>query len=390
MNFIDREKNSFVSVYKRLPVCFVRGEGNYLWDENGKKYIDFLTGISVCSLGHCNKAVSDVIKNQVDNLLHISNIFYNIPQLDLAEKLIELYGEKAKIFFANSGAEANECAIKLARKCGNKDIRKRFEIISFKNSFHGRTMATLTATGQEKFHDGFEPLLEGFKYAEINNMQSVRENFSEKTIAIMLELIQGEGGVAVLDEKFVKEIADFCKKNDLIFIVDEIQTGLGRTGKMFCYEHFGIKPDVVTLAKALGGGLPLGAVIINEKYKDVLTYGTHGTTFGGNPVACRAALEVIKQLTKERLENVEKIGEYFKTRLLDLKKKHNCIKDVRGKGLMLGVELEAEIPNLVNIALEKGLVINVVQQKILRFLPSFFIERENIKYLIKFLDDVLN
>ena len=387
-NFVDTEKNVCLNVYKRLPVCFVKGEGTYLWDDKGKKYLDFLTGISVGVLGHCNKKVNDAIKTQIDNLLHVSNIFYNEPQIALAKKLVELYdGDgSAKVFFANSGAEANECAIKLARKFGNSDDRKRFEIITFKNSFHGRTMATLTATGQKKFHDGFEPLVAGFKYADFNDMNSVKNLFTNKTVAVILEVIQGEGGVCIADEKFVKEVAEFCKSNDLIFIVDEIQTGMGRTGKFFGYEHFGVKPDVVTLAKAIGGGLPLGACIVSEKYTDVLTYGNHGSTFGGNIVACSAGLAVVKQLDEKLLNYISDTGNYFMLELKKLKAKYNFIKAVRGKGLIIGMELDFDAADIVLEGLKNGFVINAVQGKVLRFLPSYFIEKSQIDEVIKFLD----
>lgn len=397
-NFVEIEKENFIGVFKRYPICFERGEGNYLWDTNGKKYIDFLTGISVCVLGHCNKKVNDAIKNQIDKLLHVSNLFYNEPQLKLAEKLNELFQKASlkksgsKVFFANSGAEANEGAIKIAKKFGNKTEDKRFEIITFNNSFHGRTLATMTATGQKKFHEGFEPLPSGFKYANFNDFESVKAQYNEKTVAIILELIQGEGGVCVADKNFVKQISDFCKEKNLLFIIDEIQTGIGRTGKMFAFEHYGISPDIITLAKAIGGGLPLGAVIIRDDIKDVLGYGSHGTTFGGNMVACAAGLEVLNHLTDEKFLEMDEISKYFFEKLNVLKSKYSFVKEVRGKGLIIGLELNVEVSNLVQKCLTEGLIINVTQGKILRFLPSYNISKQDIdkliEVLIKFFDEI--
>jgi acetylornithine/N-succinyldiaminopimelate aminotransferase len=397
-NFVEIEKENFIGVFKRYPICFERGEGNYLWDTNGKKYIDFLTGISVCVLGHCNKKVNDAIKNQIDKLLHVSNLFYNEPQLKLAEKLNELFQKASlkksgsKVFFANSGAEANEGAIKIAKKFGNKTENKRFEIITFNNSFHGRTLATMTATGQKKFHEGFEPLPSGFKYANFNDFESVKAQYNEKTVAIILELIQGEGGVCVAEEKFVKQVADFCKEKNLLFIIDEIQTGIGRTGKMFAFEDYGVSPDIITLAKAIGGGLPLGAVIIRDDIKDILGYGAHGTTFGGNMVACAAGLEVLNQLSTEKFLEMDETSKYFFDKLNVLKSKYSFIKQVRGKGLLIGLELNVEVPNLVQKCLNEGLIINVTQGKVLRFLPSYNISKQDIdkliEVLIKFFDEI--
>ncbi len=397
-NFVEIEKENFIGVFKRYPICFERGEGNYLWDTNGKKYIDFLTGISVCVLGHCNKKVNDAIKNQIDKLLHVSNLFYNEPQLKLAEKLNELFQKASlkksgsKVFFANSGAEANEGAIKIAKKFGNKTEDKRFEIITFNNSFHGRTLATMTATGQKKFHEGFEPLPSGFKYANFNDFESVKAQYNEKTVAIILELIQGEGGVCVAEEKFVKQVADFCKEKNLLFIIDEIQTGIGRTGKMFAFEDYGVSPDIITLAKAIGGGLPLGAVIIRDDIKDILGYGAHGTTFGGNMVACAAGLEVLNQLSTEKFLEMDETSKYFFDKLNVLKSKYSFIKQVRGKGLLIGLELNVEVPNLVQKCLNEGLIINVTQGKVLRFLPSYNISKQDIdkliEVLIKFFDEI--
>ncbi|MDR0676174.1 MAG: aspartate aminotransferase family protein [Elusimicrobiota bacterium] len=388
-DFVNIEKENFISVFKRYPICFVKGKGNYLWDHNGKKYTDFLSGISVCVLGHCNKQICKAVKKQLDNLLHVSNIFYNESQLKLAKKLNELFklaskkNENSKVFFSNSGAEANEAAIKIARKFGNQDEKKRFEIITFNNSFHGRTLATLAATGQKKFHDGFEPLPEGFKYADFNNFESIKKVYSTKTIAIMLELIQGEGGVCIADKNFIKKIESFCKEKNLILIVDEIQTGIGRTGKMFAFEHYNISPDIITLAKAIGGGLPLGVTIIQNKLKNVLTYGNHGTTFGGNLVSCAAGFEMLNQLDNKKFKYIRKISLYFFEKLNELKQEYDFIKEIRGKGLMIGLELTIEIPNLVQNCLEKGLIINMPKPKVIRFLPPYSIQKKDIDFLIE-------
>ncbi len=384
MNYKRFEKY-FLKTYKRYNVLFVKGKGKYLYDNNKKKYLDFFSGLSVCNLGHCDKELIKIVNNQIKTLWHCSNLYYTTPQLTLAKELIKKTFP-SKVFFSNSGAEANECAIKLARKYGIKD--KRYEIITFKNSFHGRTIATITATGQDKFHKGFQPLLEGFKYAEFNNINSVKKLLNKKTIAIMLEPIQGEGGIIPAEKSFLKELRFLCERNKLLLIFDEIQTGFGRTGELFAYQYYDTKPDIITLAKSIANGLPLAATIVDKKYSEIFDYSDHGSTFGGNLIACSAALYVLKKLNKNLLNQVKVVGEYFYKNLLELKNKYNFITLVRGVGLMLGMELNFPARKIVEECLKNGLVINVTQDKVLRFLPPLIITKKDIDFVIKTLDEI--
>ncbi|OGS19712.1 MAG: acetylornithine aminotransferase, partial [Elusimicrobia bacterium RIFOXYA2_FULL_40_6] len=284
MNIADLEKEYILQTYKRQNVAFIKGKDKYLWDSNGRKYLDFFTGISVSNMGHCHKKIVAAIKKQSGKLIHVSNHYYTEPQAKLAELLVRKSFKKGRVFLSNSGAEANECAIKLARKYGNP--KGRYEIISFENSFHGRTMATLSATGQKKFHQHFDPFLTGFKFAKLNDIASVKKLVDKRTCAIFIEPIQGEGGICAANRKFLHELRALCNKNKLMLIFDEIQCGLGRTGKLFAYKYYGIEPDVMTLAKSIANGLPLGITVIKEKYENVLGFGDHGSTFGGNLVSC--------------------------------------------------------------------------------------------------------
>ncbi|MCX7910557.1 MAG: aspartate aminotransferase family protein [Endomicrobia bacterium] len=375
----------FLNTYNRYNVIFVKGNNQYLFDEKGKKYLDFFCGLAVTNLGHINHILLKALKKQASSLWHCSNLYYSYPQLKLAKELIKLTFP-SKVFFSNSGAEANECAIKLVRKYGS--LYDKYEIITFKNSFHGRTLATLSATGQEKFHKGFEPLVDGFKYAEFNNIFSVKKLINKKTIAIMIEPIQGEGGINVADVNFLKQLRDICDENGLILIFDEIQTGFGRTGEMFAFNYYGVKPDIITLAKGISNGLPLGATLVDIKYSKVFNYGDHGSTFGGNLISCAVACEVLKQIDKKLLNNVKIIGKYLLEKLNQLKSKYNFIKSVRGVGLMLGMELTFPAREVVELCLKKGLVLNVVQEKVIRFLPPLIIKKVDVDYAIDILDYV--
>ncbi|MCS7230913.1 MAG: aspartate aminotransferase family protein [Elusimicrobiota bacterium] len=375
----------FLNTYNRYNVIFVKGNNQYLFDEKGKKYLDFFCGLAVTNLGHINHILLKALKRQASSLWHCSNLYYSYPQLKLAKELIKLTFP-SKVFFSNSGAEANECAIKLVRKYGS--LYDKYEIITFKNSFHGRTLATLSATGQEKFHKGFEPLVDGFKYAEFNNIFSVKKLINKKTIAIMIEPIQGEGGINVADVNFLKQLRDICDENGLILIFDEIQTGFGRTGEMFAFNYYGVKPDIITLAKGISNGLPLGATLVDIKYSKVFNYGDHGSTFGGNLISCAVACEVLKQIDKKLLNNVKIIGKYLLEKLNQLKSKYNFIKSVRGVGLMLGMELTFPAREVVELCLKKGLVLNVVQEKVIRFLPPLIIKKVDVDYAIDILDYV--
>ncbi|PIU83705.1 MAG: aspartate aminotransferase family protein [Elusimicrobia bacterium CG06_land_8_20_14_3_00_38_11] len=387
MNYFEADKRYIFQTYKRNPVLFVRGSGKYLWDGKDKKYLDFFSGISVSSVGHCHLKIVKAIKTQSEKLIHVSNLYYTIPQIELAQTLSDL-SLGGKVFFSNSGAEANECAIKLARKFGNKT--GKYEMIAFNNSFHGRTIATLSATGQKKFHKGFEPLLSGFKFAEFDNLSSVDKLISPKTCAVIVEPIQGEGGVYPAKKEFLIGLRKLCNENKLLLIFDEIQCGLGRTGKIFAYKNYGVIPDILTLAKSLGGGMPVAATIAKKKVAGTFGFGDHGSTFGGNPVCCAAGIEVLKIVNdKKLLKNVEEVGNYFLSELRKLQKKYDVIKNVRGLGLMLGAELKINGKEIVGKCLQKGLLINCTQDNVLRFLPPLNINKKDVDTAVSVLSDVL-
>jgi len=395
MDITDKEKKYLLGVYKKNPIVVRRALGKYIYDDKGRRYLDFFSGLSVCNFGHCNPSVISAVSKQLKRYLHISNLYTADVQAELAEKLVAMtFGKKsgARVFFSNSGAEANECAVKIARKWGSSS--GKYEIITFDNSFHGRTLATLSATAQNKFHKGFEPLPQGFRYAVFNDLSSVKTAFSRnKTAAIMVEPVQGEGGVRPARYDFLKSLRKFCDEKNILLIFDEIQTGLGRCGADFAFKIYDVTPDIITLAKALGGGLPLGATIVGGKLRDVFGAGDHGSTFGGNPVSCAASLAVLSLLQdKVVLKNVNTVGNYFKRRLLgDLKNRYpSLIKDVRGMGLMIGVELNQPGAPVVGRCLEKGLLINVTQDKVLRFLPPLTITRKDADKALKIIDEALS
>ncbi len=369
--------------YTRLPVRFVRGEGVYLYDQEGKRYLDFLSGIAVCSLGHSHPKLTEAVCSQSKKLLHVSNLFENPWQEELARELVKEFWTEGRVFFCNSGTEANEAGIKLVRKFFRDRGEDRYRIITFRNGFHGRTYGSLSATAQEKFHEGFEPMLEGFDYAELNDINSVEKALSPKTAGIMLEVIQGEGGVNECEEEFLKELQELCREKGLLLIIDEVQTGIGRTGKFYGYQHYGLEPDIITLAKGLGGGVPIGAVIAREEVARHLTPGTHGSTFGGNALACVAGKVVVEEV-KKLLPHVEEVGNYFKRKLEEL-----GVGRVKGRGLMLGLELDRECKELVVRALERGLVINCTAGKVLRFLPPLIVDKEHIDLAVKILKEII-
>lgn len=369
------ESQYLMHTYGRFNVALVKGKGARAWDESGKEYIDFTSGIGVNCLGYSDDGWVKAVSDQAAALQHISNLYYSPLQTELAKKLCKATGF-SKVFFANSGAEANECAIKLARKYSfEKYGKERTEIVTLENSFHGRTVTTLAATGQEVFHNYFFPFTEGFTFAKANDMNSVKEKVNEKTCAVMVELIQGEGGVNPLDKEFVQQLADYCKKNDLLLIIDEVQTGVGRTGTLYCYEQFGIKPDIVSSAKGIGGGLPMGACLCSEALANVMTPGTHGTTYGGNPIACAGALEVLSRVnTPEFLKSVQEKGQYIKEKLSAM----DGVSQVRGMGMMIGVVLEKD--NAKEVAakcVENGLLV-LTAKTLIRFLPPLNITEDEI------------
>jgi acetylornithine/N-succinyldiaminopimelate aminotransferase len=381
-------KDNIMSTYTKVPLIFVKGKGSKLWDIHGKLYLDFFPGWGVGSLGHCHPKVMQGVRDQIGKLIFVPNNYYHPFQAKLAKELIYV-SFPGKAFFANSGAEANEAAIKLARKFGAAD--GRYEIITFQNAFHGRTLAALAATGQSKYQNGFEPMPEGFKQVKFNDLESVKQALTDKTVAIMLELVQGEGGINVARRDFVLGLRKICDDRKMFLIVDEVQTGIGRTGKMFCYQQYGITPDVMTLAKALGGGLPIGAVIAKKEWGDILTPGTHASTFGGGPVICRAALGVLNAMQKEKiLSNCQSMGKYLLEKLILLKNSCPLIKEVRGLGLMLGVELNIEGKAIVQKALERGLLINCTHDNVLRLMPALNVTKKEIDQAVNILKNVLN
>jgi len=387
MNTADKV---IAKTYKRFPIVITKGKGCSLWDTEGKKYIDFVSGIAVCNLGHAHPKVSEALSKQADILLHVSNLYYTEPQIELACRLTE-NSFADRVFFCNSGAEANEAAIKLARKYfKDKGEKERYRIVTMEKSFHGRTMATLSATGQDKIRKGFEPILEGFDHIPFNDMDALQKSIGPSTCAVLLEPIQGEGGVRCPDPDYLKAVRRLCDETGVLLIFDEIQTGMGRTGKFFAYEHFGIEPDIMTLAKALANGLPIGAMLAREEVAEAFGPGTHASTFGGTPIITAASVQVVKVLLEENLiHHCAKMGAYFKKRLSELKAKHESIVDVRGMGLLLGMKLEMEGDTIVKSCMEKGFLINCIQGNILRFIPPLIVEKEEIDALIGCLDEVL-
>ena len=380
---LDKEK--IVSTYSRYDLVADSGKGACCISADGRKYIDFTAGIGVNSLGCCDDGWVEAVTSQLKKLQHVSNLFYTQPQVEVADILTARTGMK-KVFFGNSGAEANEAAIKTARKYGtvNKGENAN-KIITLNNSFHGRTMATITATGQADYHKFFTPFLGGFDYCDANDIKQLESMVSSDTCAIMMEMIQGEGGVLNLDEAFVKAAEKLCREKDMLFIIDEVQTGIGRSGKLFAYEYFGVKPDIVTFAKGIGGGLPIGGAVFSEKCCDVLEPGNHGTTYGGNPVACAGALEVLKRIDDDFLEKVAEKSQYIREKLMELPQ----VKSVSGMGLMLGVEIEGkEAGQVVKDALKEGLMILTAKDKV-RMLPPLTITYDEINEGIKILKKAL-
>ena len=386
MNTIEKFDSNIMHTYGRDPLVMEKGSGEVASDENGKTYIDFGSGIGTNSLGYCNDKWVEAVCNQVKTIQHTSNYYYTKVQADFAERINQMTGYSAA-FFGNSGAEANECAIKLARKYSfDKYGKDRHNIITLVNSFHGRTICTLSATGQDVFHNYFFPFVEGFIYVEANNIDDLRAKLDDTVCAVMFEYIQGEGGVLPLEKEFVSEIFKLCAEKDVLTIADEVQTGVGRTGKFLASEHFGYKPNVTTLAKGIAGGIPMGVCLADEKCKDVLSKGTHGSTFGGNPIACAGGKAVLDYIAEgEHLKDVEKKGEYLRNKLLNIPE----ITEVSGIGLMLGAKLkEKKAPDMAAKALENGLLILTAKDK-LRFLPPLTISYEEIDKGIEILEKIL-
>ena len=382
----DIYQDCILNTYTRQPKIFVKGKGMSLVDIDGKKYLDFFPGWGVSNLGHCHPKVVSAIRDQVSKLIHIPNNFYILQQERLARELVYLTFP-SKVFFCNSGAEANEAAIKFARAYGKGE---RFEIITFENSFHGRTLGSLAATGQKKYQDGFAPLPQGFKAVKFNSLPALEQAISDKTIAIMLELIQGEGGINVADRSYVYKIREICDKKNILMIIDEVQTGIGRTGRMFGFQNYGVKPDIITLAKALGGGLPIGAMIVRKEIAETFKPGMHASTFGGGYVICKAALAVLRAIQKEKmLKNAQKMSGYIFDKLDALKTKYKIIKTVRGMGLMIGIELNIEGKAIVEECLDRGMVINCTHGNVLRIMPALNVTKKQADKALHILEKAL-
>jgi acetylornithine/N-succinyldiaminopimelate aminotransferase len=389
-DLIKRADKVMAATYQRYPVVLIKGNGTKLWDTDGRAYTDFVAGIAVCNLGHAHPRIYEVLAQQAQTLLHVSNLYYTRPQIELASWLVE-NSFADRVFFGNSGAEANEAAIKLARKYfKERKEDKRYRIVAMERSFHGRTLATLSATGQEKIKKGFEPVLAGFDFVPFNDAAALRSRIDASTCAVMLEPIQGEGGVHCPDENYLKTVRQICDETGTLLIFDEIQTGMGRTGKLFAYQHFGIEPDIMTLAKALANGLPIGAMLAKERIAAAFGVGSHGSTFGGTPLVTAAALEVCRRLVEDNvIENGRAAGAYFKEKLLELQARHTVIEAVRGMGLLLAMQLKVDGRPLVSRCLENGFLINCIQEKILRFIPPLIISIAEIDALVECLDRIL-
>ncbi|MBQ9531073.1 MAG: aspartate aminotransferase family protein [Eubacterium sp.] len=381
----EKDIKYIANTYARFDVCLTNGKGSTLFDENGKKYIDFTSGIGVTAFGNCDEQWQNAVKEQLTKLQHVSNLYYTEPCTELAELLCKKTDLK-KVFFANSGAEANECAIKAARKYSfDKYGESRSTIITLCDSFHGRTITTLAATGQDEFHTVFYPFTDGFKYSPANDIKTLKEMISDDICAIMFECVQGEGGVNDLNQEFVETIKKIAEENDILIIVDEVQTGNGRTGKYFSYEHFKLSPDIVTTAKGLGNGLPIGAVLFGEKTENTLTSGTHGSTFGGNPIACAGALSVVKRVDENFLKSVDEKSEYIRNNLMGIK----GVKRLSGLGLMIGIECDKNASEIAKKCLEKGLLILTAHHNKIRLLPALNISKEEIDEGLSIIKEVI-
>jgi acetylornithine/N-succinyldiaminopimelate aminotransferase len=386
---VELTHRNLVDVYGCLPIAFVRGHGAYLYDADGNRFLDFFCGLAVTSLGHGNPRVVRAIKEQAEKLTHVSNVFHTEPTARLTERLANRFGG-GKVFLANSGAEANEAAIKLARRWGSNAGNGRYEILATLGSFHGRTLATLSATGQEKYHQGFQPLMPGFRLLPFDDLAALDRARHDETVAVMVEPIQGEGGVVMPRPDYLKRLREFCDRNKMLLILDEVQTGTGRTGRFFAYEYAGIKPDIVTLAKALGGGLPIGAMIARPEIASSFTPGTHGSTFGGNPVACAAAVAVMDALDQDGvLENATSVGAYILERLRNFAKSCDRIAEVRGLGMIIGVVLKHDTRPIVDACIKDRLLVNGTAGNVLRLLPPLNLTREEADAGLNIIENAL-
>ncbi|MBN2123187.1 MAG: acetylornithine transaminase [Deltaproteobacteria bacterium] len=386
----DLAEKYLFKTYRRPPMTLVRGEGCRVWDEDGKEYLDFVGGIAVCVLGHSSPVVSRALEEQSKRLVHVSNLYYTRPQVELARLLVE-NSFADRVFFCNSGAEANEAAIKLARRYSRETFGPgRHVIISMKNSFHGRTMATLSATGQSKIQTNYEPLLEGFRFVEFNDVPALERAVDESVCAVMLEPIQGEGGVVCPSPDYLGKVRALCDARNLLLILDEVQVGMGRTGKLFAHEHYGTTPHIMTLAKALGNGLPIGAMLSSEKVGVAFGPGSHATTFGGTPLVTAVAKAVVETLIEEGwIDHCREVGGYFRAELEELQRRHTCIQEVRGLGLILGIVLDRPGAPVVEACLNRGFLINCAQENVLRLVPPLIVKKEEIDLLVETLGEAM-
>lgn len=381
---MDLDKKFVMQTYGRQPLALSHGKGVEVWDVDGKSYLDCFAGIAVNNVGHAHPKVALSICHQAQRMIHCSNVYYTQEQVELAQLLTKI-SPHDRVFFANSGAEANEGAIKLARKYTGKG-----EIIATENSFHGRTLATVTATGQDKYKEPFKPLPAGFKHVPYGDIQAMAQSINEDTAAIILEPIQGEGGVIIPPEGYLKNVQNLCSQHDILLILDEVQTGFGRTGEMFASQLFDVEPDITTIAKAMGGGYPMGAILANERIASAFTPGDHGSTFGGNPLGCAAAKAAIEVILDDNLAYQSRVlGDYFKNKLEELKSKYSSIKEVRGRGLMIGVEMNTPCDEIVSESLKEGLLVNCTAGNVLRLVPPLVISQGEIDNAVEILDKVL-
>jgi acetylornithine/N-succinyldiaminopimelate aminotransferase len=380
-----------MDTYTRQPISIVRGRGAKVYDLEGREYVDFVGGIAVNLLGHGHPDLVLAIQKQAAQLIHTSNLYYTEPQVKLAQMLVD-HSFADRVFFCNSGAEANEAAIKLARRYSHEKYGAgRFEIITMKQSFHGRTMATLTATGQDKVQKGYEPLVPGFSYVTFNHLSELEQAVTDKTAAIILEPIQGEGGVHVASREYLKGVRELCTQRDILLIFDEVQTGMGRTGTLFAYEQLGVQPDVMTLAKGLGGGVPIGACLATAPVANAFTPGSHASTFGGNPLACAAALAVLRVLLEGPvLDQARRMGEYLSKGLSECKDRHHIVRDVRGLGLLQGMEVEMDAKTVVGNCLKRGFLVNAAGEHVLRIIPPLIISQPDIDRLLEVLSQIFD
>lgn len=389
--YIDQAEQNLLHTYNRYQVILDRGEGVHLYDVNGKEYLDFVSGIAVFALGYGNREYNDALKAQIDKLIHTSNYYYNMPAIHAAKKLTEVSGMD-RVFFTNSGAESIEGAIKAARKYAFlKDGSTDHEIIAMEHSFHGRTMGALSVTGNPKYREAFEPMIGNIRFAKMNDFESVSAQVTDKTCAIILETVQGEGGIYPAEEAFLKKIRALCDEKDILLILDEIQCGMGRTGTMFAWQRYGVKPDIMTTAKALGCGVPVGAFLMTEKVaQNSLVAGDHGTTYGGNPLACAAICKVLELFEKQNiLENVNRVGAYLYDRLEEVAKEYDCIKAHRGVGLMQGLVFEQPVGDIIKRAMDLGLILINAGANIIRFVPSLVITEEDVDQMISILKEAI-